>query len=177
MAVLLACASWIQAGEAFHIAVTGNYFSPSDEDYRSIYGEAKVVPELEAGIAVFRGLYGWISYGYLGAEGTLPVVEDAATSTHHQISAGAGYRVVILGFMELGIRLGSFNVIYSEKTQGDEKSGLAFGYRGDFHWVLYAGRRFFLGISGGYLRAAKTLQSNSVVFGGFRGGLVMGFRF
>lgn len=167
----------VRSGERFSLSITGSYYAPSDDGYRTIYGKGMMVPELKAGIKLYRGLYAWLSYGHLRSEGTLPVIGDAATSTQHLVSAGAGYRWVLSGFLELGLQLGSFNVIYSEETPGDRESGLAYGYRADIHCVVFIGDHLFMGVSGGYLRAAKSVDSTTVTFGGFRGGLEIGYRF
>ena len=165
------------AGKLFHISITGNYMMPSDEGYKTIYGDSMIYPELETGVKLYQGLFIWLGYGYLNAKGTLPVIEDDATSSQHHLSAGAGYRIKITRFMELKLKLGSFNVYYIEKTLGDEEIGAAFGYRVDIGYSFYIGQRFFIGLSGGYIQAKKTINSNSVSFGGAKAGIEIGIRF
>ena len=161
----------------FHVALSGNYWIPLDDDYQTIYGESMVYPELKLGMNIYHGLYIWLDYGYLKAEGTIPVVDEPASSDQHHVSAGAGYEFSITKFLTFRIEAGSYNVYYMEKTQFSEETGIAFGFRGNAGLFFYLKKNIFLGLSAGYLRAAKTVNSNSVTFGGMMTGLAIGLCF
>jgi hypothetical protein len=168
---------FLSAGSRFHISLSGNYWMPSDDDYQTIYGKWMIYPELKLGINIYRGFYAWLGYGYLTTDGTIPIVDEPASSNQHHVSAGLGYEIRITGFMKFRIEAGSYNVYYIEKTQFIEEKGLAFGYRGDAGMFFFINKNFFMGVSAGYLHAVKTVNSNSVTFGSLMTGLTLGICF
>lgn len=174
--ILILC-STVQAGNMFGISVIGNYLSPSDDDYTTIYGKGMIYPELKIEFTVFKGLSVWLGYGFLTADGIIPTLEYEAKSNQHHLSFGAGYTIKFLHFMGAKFQLGSFNVYYIEKTTDIEETGLAFGYRADLGLIFYLGNHVFIGLTGGYLNAGKSLYGRTVKFGGFKGGLEFGISF
>ncbi|MCK4942683.1 MAG: hypothetical protein KAS65_03855, partial [Candidatus Aminicenantes bacterium] len=111
--VLVLC-STARGGNTFGISVIGNYMVPSDADYKTIYGEGMIYPELKIEFNVFKGFSLWLGYGYLTPDGIIPILEDEAKSNQHHLSVGVGYVLKFFNFMGLKIQLGSFNVYYSE---------------------------------------------------------------
>jgi len=174
--VLILC-STVKAGNVFGISVIGSYLSPSDKDYKTIYGNGMIYPELKMEFTVFKGFLVWLGYGFLTADGTIPVLEYEAKSNQHHLSLGVGYTMKFLNFMGVKIQLGSFNVYYIEKTTDIEETGMAFGYRLDLGLMFFLGKQVFLGLSGGYMNAGKSLYGRTVKFGGFKGGLEIGISF
>ncbi len=177
LVMVLILFSTARSGNTFGISVIGNYMVPSDADYKTIYGEGMIYPELKIEFNVFKGFSLWLGYGYLTADGIIPILEDEAKSNQHHLSVGAGYTLKFFNFMGLKIQLASFNVYYSEKSVDIEETGMAFGYRADLGLMFYMGNHFFMGLSGGYMNASKTLYGRSVKFGGFKGGLEIGIAF
>jgi hypothetical protein len=177
VSIILILFSTVQAGNSFGFSIIGNYLIPSDGDYKTIYGEGMIYPELKFEFTVFKGLSIWLGYGYLTANGVIPILEYDAKSNQHHLSLGAGYTLRFFDFMGAKIQLGSFNVYYIEKTTDIEETGLAFGYRADLALMFNLGDHFFLGLSGGYMHAGKSLYGRTVKFGGFKGGLEFGILF
>lgn len=175
--MVLTLCSTVQAGNSFAISAIGSYLSPSDGDYKTIYGNGMIYPEIKMEFTLFKGFSVWIGYGFLTADGVIPILEYEAKSNQHHLSLGAGYAIKFFNFMGAKIQLGSFNVYYIERTTNIEETGLAFGYRLDLGLMFFLGQRTFVGLSGGYMNAGKSLYDRTVKFGGFKGGLEIGISF
>lgn len=160
----------------FHLSLSGNYWIPVDDDYQTIFGKSMIYPELKLGVKIYKRLYLWLGYGYLAADGTIPILDEPASSSQHHVSLGAGCEIPIVRWLIFRIEAGSHNAFFREKSQSSEETGTAFGYRGDAGLFFSIGKNFFLGLTAGYLSAAKTVNANSVNFGGLMTGLALGFR-
>jgi hypothetical protein len=172
--IVLVASLAVEAGSIIGLSVSGNYLVPSDQDYKDIYGNGMVYPELKMEFNLFKGLSVWLGYGFLTADGVLPVVEYDADSSQHHLSLGAGYTLKFLKYLGFRVQLGSFNVYYIEKASDLKETGMAFGYRADLSLMFFAGKKFFVGLTGGYLNANKSIHDRTVKFGGLKGGLEIG---
>jgi hypothetical protein len=174
----LLLAHFLPGGEKCLITVSGNWLSPRDRDFRSVYGKGLLYPEIRAARKVAKNFRLWAGYGFFSKKGSTPDLESPARSTQHFLAAGAElskrWMEKLEGFADLGLIL----VFYEEKALADQIKGTAPGGRIDLGLRYYFGKSFLALLSVGYMAAWDKIQYAGATVkvhpGGFRAGLGVG---
>lgn len=85
LSILLLFNLSIYSNEKFMISFSGNLLSPSDSNFKDIYGSLIFYPELNIGYKVYKNFYLWAGYGFLTKNGITPVLELETKSTQNYI--------------------------------------------------------------------------------------------
>jgi len=167
--------------EGFSISFTGNYLSPSDEDYKDTYGNGVFFPELKLDYQMGKNFSLWAGFGIISANGTTPVLGADAKSTQNLMSFGVGYNGDFSKKLGYKVELGAVYFSYKEEAMEVEVTGSAFGFRADAGVVYNITGTFFAEVIAGYLSANDTVtlegEDVDIKFGGLKAGIGLGIRF
>ena len=165
------------SAQALTLSVHANTFTADNEDFKSIYGTGKLLPELKLSIRVMNNLYLWGSYSQLNSTGIDPLSYKEAESTRDFIAGGLMYR---LGFIEEGefavkAELGVVSISDEEDIEGDIKEGSGIGFQVGLGVTYGFWKRFYVEGSFSYNYAAAEIDGFTQRLGGIRFGLGLGF--
>jgi len=171
----------VYSAGGFSISFTGNYLSPSDEDYKDTYGSGVFFPELKLGYEIVNSFSLWAGFGIISAKGNTPVLDADAKSNQSLMSFGVGYNGDFSKKLGYKVQLGAVYFSYKEEAMEVEVTGSAFGFRADAGVVFNITGTFFAEIIAGYLSASDTVtlegEDEDIKFGGLKGGIGIGIRF
>ena len=159
------------------ISVGGNYFAPSDEGYKTIYGKTQFCPDFKATVRVYNRFFIGIGYGICVAKGTIPPSNDPTESRLDFLSISAGYRAPLVGKLIFRIELGGENVSYKEKAWGEEKSGSSSALRIGGGIDIPVSKILFGALSFSYANPESTIDEETIKLGGFKAGVSLGMKF
>ncbi|MCK5058838.1 MAG: outer membrane beta-barrel protein [Candidatus Aminicenantes bacterium] len=178
--VLLLMVPLYSAGD-FSISFTGNYLSPSDDDYKKTYGSGVFYPELKLGYEIAGNFSLWAGFGILSAKGNTPILEAEAKSSQKLMSFGVGYNGDFSRKLGYKVELGAVYFSYKEEAMEVEVTGSAFGFRADAGIIFNITGTFFAELTVGYISAGDTVtlegEDEDIKFGGVKGGIGLGIRF
>jgi len=164
-------------GGRLMVVLSGNFLSPADDGFRTIYSKGVVYPGLKAGYRISRGIYLWAGYGFFSLKSETPVLKLDTKSTQHFLSAGLGVMFHISPKLDYTGELGIFSGSYREESMGEVLKGSAPGLVLNNGLLIYLNRTFYVELSLGYLTASDTLEDVKIKLGGLRTGLGLGVRF
>lgn len=164
-------------GKRLMVGITGNFLVPADENFKKVYSNGVLYPELQARYKILRGFYLWAGYGFVSVTGETPVLKLEAKSIQHFLSGGIGYMFHLSSKFDYMSEMGIFNASYKEETLGEEFSDSAIGFRIKNGLIYRLGRSFYVEVSLGYLTASDIVDDISIKLGGFRTGIGLGAAF
>jgi len=158
--------------------VKGNfdYLSPSDRDYKDVYGSGTLFPQVKAGFRMARNFYIWAGYGSISAEGTIPELESSAKASQTFLFFGLKYTRNFSKKMGYKIEAAMASIKYKEEALEMELKESAQGFSVETGLVFNLGKRFFSELSIGGLFATDVLPEKKVKLGGFKAGLGLGVK-
>jgi len=160
IAFLLASASTFASG----LLIRGTYFTPSDSDFKSIYGSGWIYGG-EIGFKVWNGLDLFLEGGYFSAKGKLTYTEEDTTLT--LIPAGGGVKYYFMnGKLRPYIAAGVRYYMYQESNPigNVKKNGL--GYLGRAGVSFEFGGGFRIDVCAGYSLCKITPTDFEINLGG-----------
>jgi hypothetical protein len=151
---------------------------PADAEYRKIYGEQRPYFELKIGADIARDLYLWGAWGFFGAKGTIPLVDEDAESFQNILSFGAGFRLRITPRLGARAEVGFSRIGYKDKAMGLEVSGSGIGPRAGVAGLYNFSRTFFIEVGLDWVHASSTTEDGlNLRLGGWILGAGLGLRF
>ena len=160
--------------DSFLVSATGKFLFPSDEDYKNIYGDNVLFPELKVEFNVFNDFYVWGGYGFLTATGETPVLKEEAKSTQHFISFGLAYISKISKSVGFKIEAGGIYASYKEEALGEVLKDSVFGFCAEGGILIFIGDSFFIQAVIGYISASDKHEGEEIKIGGFNAGVGVG---
>jgi len=169
---------WGTAGDKkLFVGVTGDFLSPSDGDYKEIYGSSVFYPGFEAGFLVVKNVYLKAGYEWFSKDGATPVLEEPSESYQKIITFGAGYLGSFSDTFGFRIEVGGASFSYEEKAFGETVDGSAFGFFLNGGVVYYLSDSFYLSGMLGYCSASDDVNGVDIKLGGVKLVLGLGIRF
>lgn len=168
----------VHAANRFTVTVSGNYLVPSDGNYKDIYGNEALYPEIKARYKIYRNFFIWAGYGFHSDKGTtISTLNMDAESDQHFFSFGAGFQGRLSSPLEYKLEAGAVNFNYKEKAMGEEISGSVLGIRFEGGLAVNIVNPLFAEVSVGYTKASDTIDGLSIKFGGFKTAVGLGVKF
>jgi len=130
------------------IGLQGTYFSPSDRDFKSIYGGGWKYGA-EIAFNLFKGLDLWLDGGYYAKTGKLSFSEEETKLTLIPIGAGLRYRF-LTGKIEPYIGAGARYNLFNESNVIGDVSGNGVGFVGKAGLALYLAKGFGIDVHVAY---------------------------
>ena len=168
-------------GDRFFASVGAAALMPADKEFKSLYGEVHVSPEIKAGYTLFRGFYFWAGASFFSATGVLPVLEDEVKVSQMFFSLGAGWEARLGRRLRGEIFAAALLAGFREKGMGDSVSRSAPGLEvgGGLRYMLK--KKLFAGLGVSYAGASTTARTEAgetdIVLGGLRLSGRLGIRF
>ena len=131
---------WISVAASASLGLRGIYFTPSDADFKSIYGGGWKVGG-EIAFNLFKGLDLWLDGGYYAKTGGLTYSQEETKLTLIPIGAGLRYRF-LTGTVEPYVGAGARYNLYRESNVIGDVSGGGVGFVGKAGLVLKLAKGF-----------------------------------
>lgn len=166
------------ARDRFLVFYTGNYLLPVDRNYKNIYGNSVLYPELIIGSGIYKKVSLWIGFGMLKEKRDAALdLKNEARSLQDFLSCGVRYSGELANSLTYKLDLGLLFVVYKQENIEAELNGSALGFRTDSGIVYSLSRNLFMEISVGYLLAADRVKDVAMRWGGLKGGVGIGIWF
>lgn len=156
--------------EKFMITFSGNLLLSSDLDFKDIYGKGNFFPEIKVSYKVYKGLFLWSGFGFLSTTGTIPVLEEEASSKQNFFSLGAGYSNKIMNELAFKAEVGLFLASYEEEAMEIEENGSAIGFRIEGALLYPVIKNLFVEATLGYMFGTDEINDLSIKLGGLKAG-------
>lgn len=149
--VLVTAAS---AESRFFLAGGASYLRPADENYRAIYGNQVIYPEISGAIRLVAGLCVTGSFGTFTKTGTTPELGFEAKAKQSYFSAGLAYLVRASRILCFEAGGGVAGLSYREDALGAWIRGRQRGFKAEGAiLIIPEDERVFFGVRFGYVSA------------------------
>ena len=176
--ILIAVLSIVcHADGRFMAEISGQFISPSDQDYKDIYGKSVFYPDLRVGIKIIKDLYAWGSYGRFTRGGMTPVLAIETESSQNFFSFGLGYLFSLTDKLKLDTFAGLSSIHYEEKAMGMEVNGSKIGLRIDGGLKFIVWKSMYTKSTLGYCGAKDAVDDVEIKLGGIQAGIGVGLQF
>lgn len=169
------------AGGKFFASVGAAAFFPGDKNFKNLYGDVLLSPEVKVGYNLYGHFHFWLGAGFVSATGRLPVLGDEIKATQTLLSLGAGWETRRGRRWQGEIFAALLMAGFREKAMGDTASKWAPGFDAGIGLRYYLGKKTFVRLAAGYAGAWTTARTEAgekdIVLGGMRLGAGVGFRF
>jgi hypothetical protein len=163
----------------FQLALDLSYLAHRDANYKDIYENGSIFPELKAGIRLFSGLQVTGGFGYFKEKGTIEGLEGESAeveSLQNYYSAGLEYLFDISWSWTLKLSGEYIWVDLEESAFAEVIKASSNAYRVGAGFIYDIGHGFFFEIFGAYTTGDDTVNGIDIKLGGFQGGIGLGFR-
>jgi len=172
------------AQSRLYLSLGANLIRPTDEAFRSIYGNQALYPELAVAVRVAGGFCLTGHLGQFTRRGTTPELGFETQAKQGYIAAGLGYLHRISSVFCVQADVGAASVRFSEDALDTLIQGNEWGFltNGGIYYMPEEGQGFFLGLKFGYLAAKATDIASEVAgdqpvrLGGFKVALSIGIK-
>jgi hypothetical protein len=177
MVIMFFVLSTISYGKGF-LGINGNLFFPSDKDYKEVYGNSMIYPELEIIYSVKNNIFLFGGYGYFSKTGkTIGDLKEDAKSSRGILSFGAGYDIELNEKTDILVKFGIARIGYKEEAMEVKKEGNKIGFLMGAEFMYKIGERFFTKLTVGYMNGKDKIDEVNLNLGGFKTGIGIGLRF
>ncbi len=154
-----------------------NSFQPSSSDYRDIYGETAVVPELKITYKIFKNFTLWGGFGLISKQGFIEEVAEAAEIRQNFFNIGVGYAQKLSARLRLRGELGLAAITFKEEALGSIQKGSGLGWKLGADLDYFIGKKLFVFLAGAYSAASDNVETGKIDLGGLQAGVGLGFAF
>jgi hypothetical protein len=161
----------------FMVTAGGNFFIPSQVEYRQIYGTKVFMPEIKIMGLVYRNFTAWGSFGLIGKDGLIEEIDETAHIRQTLISIGVGYMHRVNASLRLRGELGLNYISYKEEALDDTQVGSGFGLKIGANVDFLISKRIFVTLAGAFSTASDEAETGRIKLGGFQAGAGLGFAF
>jgi len=160
----------------FMIEIKGNYFIPSEKDFKDIYGEGLMYGgEVSAGLAKNFAL--WFGGNYFSKKGELTQTQDKTKLETYYLGGGIKLRFP-LGISHFYLGGGVNFHQYKESTPIGEVKKDGVGYVGKVGWFIEVVRGLIIDLYGNYTYCKIQPEDlPKINIGGLEAGIGLGFKF
>jgi hypothetical protein len=152
-AVLLLLTTAFAENRLFVSLATG-FMRPTDPDFRQIYGNLALLPEVSTTVRVFKGLCLTAGAGKVSEEGRTPELDLEAKASQGYYSGGLGYLFRISEGLSADVNVGIAAVTCREEAMDVVIKGKSLGYRAEAGiYLMEEDGRAFIGLRLGYMSA------------------------
>lgn len=149
--LLLATAS---AESRLFVALGAGFMRPADSEFRQIYGNQALLPEVSAVLRFYRGLCLTAGAGKASEEGRTPELGLITKARQEYIYVGLGYMLRISQGLCADVNAGIADMSCREEALDATAKGHGLGYKGEVGILLMEeDGRAFIGLRLGYISA------------------------
>lgn len=159
--------------QRFFIGLSINSFYPSNSEFKTIYKESVMIPEVSVGFFLLEKLYFFGGYEFYKVEGKTPQWDLNSEMDQKILSFGAGYFIDLSEKLGLSAELGMVSISYTEKLidfELENKSSCT-GFRLGSKLQYKISSLIGFNLSLGYTIIKDEIDDISTDFGGLRLGI------
>ncbi len=171
IASLLILIVFINTGFSERLAWTTfsvNLFSHHDANYKDIYGDFLISPEIKLNVDVFSGIYLWGSVLFVPASWESEEYSITAESNQLFVSIGFGDQLNFTEKIKGVFELGFMYMVFKEDVSGDSVSGSDFGFRISTGINYKLSRSIYACSMISYLKGASSIGDKEIKLGGLK---------
>lgn len=161
----------------FFVMLSTGYLFSLDSNYKKIYGNSSILPQIKVGFKISENFYMWTGYGGVKGKGLILEIGTNAESAQNFFALGFKYTRFFPKRLGYKLDVSTVKVSYSEKALDTKVKGSALGYNFEAGLVYNLGRCLFTEFYVGYLYASKLVLNKMITLGGFGAGLGLGMKF
>ncbi len=173
----VACQGEEGPARKFMVTASGNFFLSSSADYRQIYGQAVLMPELKITGLAYKNLTVWGSFSFIGKDGFIEEVEEKAHISQTMFALGIGYAHKFSPLLRMRGELGLTSISFVEKALEETQKGWGLGWKIGVNLDYFIGNKTFVTLTTAYCQTSDAAQTGKIELGGFQTGAGFGFTF
>ena len=154
-----------------------NVFQASSSDYRDIYGETAVMPEIKLTYKMIKNFTLWGGFGLFSKQGFIEEVAEEAEIRQNFFSIGVGYAHKLSAKLRLRGELGLAAIIFKEEALGAIQKGSGLGWKIGADLDYFINKKLFVTLAVATSAASDNLETGKIDLGGFQAGMGLGFAF
>ena len=154
-----------------------NLFNGASAEYRQIYGQAVLMPEIKVTAKVYRDFTVWGSCALIAKDGYIEEVDEATHIRQTLLGFGLGYAHKMGAKLRLRGELGMTHVSFKEEALDETATGSGWGWKIGASLDYSICRKMFATLAAGYGCAGDEAEFGKIKLGGFQAGIGLGFAF
>jgi hypothetical protein len=173
----LACPAEEIPSKRFMVTAGVDLFNGASADYRAIYGQAVLMPELKVTAKVYRNFTVWGSCALIAKDGYIEEVEETAHISQTILGFGLGYAHNLSVKLRLRGELGMTYISFREKAMAETAKGSGWGWKVGANLDYSICKKMFATLAAGYSGVSDEAEFGKIKLGGFQAGIGIGFAF
>ncbi|GEM_PF-3896016 len=161
----------------FMVSVVANAFRSDSREYRQLYGQAVLMPQLKLTCLVYGNFSIWAGFGMVSRQGYIGEVGETAQIDQTLLSLGAGYVQKLSGKLRLRGELGLVRISFKEKALEVVQRGSGVGPKLEVDLEYFVSKRVLVTLAAAYCRARDEMDIGKVELGGAQAGAGVGLVF
>jgi opacity protein-like surface antigen len=160
------------------IATAGvNIFRAASGDYRQLYGQTALMPEIKLTCLVYKNFSVWGGFGLVSRQGHIEEVDETAKINQTFLSLGVGYAHELSAKLRLRGELGLAYISFKEEALEKTQKGSGLGWKIGADLDYFIGKRLFVTLAAAYSQAGDETEAGKVELSGVQAGAGIGFTF
>lgn len=173
----LACPAEEIANKRFMVTAGVDLFNGASADYRTIYGQAVLMPELKVTAKVYRDFTVWGSCALIAKDGYIEEVDEATHINQTLLGFGLGYAHKMSAKLRLRGELGMTFISFKEEALDETAKGSGLGWKIGANLDYCINKCLFATVTAAYCSASDEAEFGKIKLGGFQAGIGLGFAF
>lgn len=161
----------------FQLSVSAGPFFSSASNYRNVYGDSALLPEIGLAYSPWKAVFLWTDLGFLSQDGCIHEFDEAASVSQFHLALGLGYRILDGRHFRLSGLLGLALLRFNEQALGTENSQSALGCKLGLQADYAVSGAWFVRLAASFRQAKTDNGDLSVKLGGFSLGVGLGIAF
>ncbi len=168
----------LTAGEKIYGELGVNLLLPSDSNYKEIYGNSVMMPDVEIGYVINEKISVYGGLGYISKRGTTVGELKVDTKTARSyLDFGIVCGIYNSNKLSIKIKSGISYIMSKEEAMEEEVSSNTLGFRGELEGNYSINKNIFTGLKIGYIYGKDRVEDMDIKLGGVKIGLLLGYRF
>ena len=154
-----------------------NVVRGSSGDFRQIYGQSVLMPEIKVTCLVYRNFSVWGGFGMLSKQGFIEEVDETAKIKQNFLSFGVGYARNLSVSLRLRGEVGLASISFKEEALGGTMKGSGLGWKIGADLDYFFGKKLFVTLAAAYSQASDQAEAGKIELGGAQVGAGVGLAF
>jgi len=161
----------------FMVTAGANLFRGASSDYRQIYGQSVIMPEIKVTWLVYRNFSVWGGFGVTSKQGFIAEVDETTEIKQTLLSLGVGYAHKLTAKLRLRGELGLASIAFKEEALGGTQKGSGLGWKIGADLDYFIGKKLFVTLAAAYSQASDETEAGKIELGGAQVGAGVGLAF
>ena len=176
--VLMVSVLTLTAGEEIYGDLGINLLLPSDSNYKEIYGNSVIMPDVEIGYMINDKINIYGGFGYISKSGTTEGELKVDTkSTRTYLDLGIGYGIYKGDNLLIKIKGGISYIMSKEDAMEEDVNSNTLGFKAELEGDYKINDKLFTGLKIDYIYGKDRVEDVDIRLGGVKIGVVLGYRF